>query len=454
MRRAISSIISLLLIVLVISFIVSLLTADRFSYLDIELQQAEGSAFFSSRNTAVSINSLTENNYQWLHSRIYHHDADRGFQHIDLRPLHDNNLYAVEVSLPHAGFFKNNMQLNEKRLQEIADYYAAVKMPRKEDGPGQTVKISSIRGISRHLNSELKTDYAGEAEAVEESLHLQFKAVEAITAVTNPAPLVIEPGIIPEESRQRYSEYYMRRGALSDAARNIFQAWRSYINEKEKNDETVNISIALLNSAPGDYRLGVSLSELSDLREQIIRLNRAYGSPVENIEEKLSIAVDTSNLFEAWQSGAAEEYINDRTDEPVSEKRLAELLKEELTRKVYNSDKPEVYLSIAYISYYGGNLAEKAQSGRNLPYTRAENARDLMQQLRLLKALTGDAVRFRDDFQLVAHMPVREMFPLVHRIVKPLARAWNFYFKRDGSDHDELEASLQIVHRYLNTQFR
>lgn len=46
-------------------------------------------------------------------------------------------------------------------------------------------------------------------------------------------------------------------------------------------------------------------------------------------------------------------------------------------------------------------------------------------------------------------MPARQKFPLLHMIVRPLARKLGFDEKKDGSDISEIEKSLLLVRNTL-----
>jgi hypothetical protein len=246
---------------------------------------------------------------------------------------------------------------------------------------------------------------------------------------------------------------YERTAMIADLGRNIYTA----LAEAYKKNPAHKVRILLTNSIAYPYAqtlpfqeiagqfVGLTPDELLAIKASAIARNGTIAL-IPDIEKRIEIGLDLAVIWQLWQTPKVP-FFKDASGEAL----LYEDMVLSLRRMLTITDAAGVIqnrkLKVIYASYARDN-DEKKKWGEsiNLPYQRSSTERLMKLQVQmLLDVYDFSAVGLEPETFISLEMPSRQKFPLLHTIVRPLARKLGFQEKKDGSDISEVENSLRLI---------
>ncbi len=458
MNKLVRSFVTFLTVVVIGSVVVSFFMDEHYETTEIKIPGAGAALQSRLRATqfALPLVDISGYNYHWLATRLgRQNELNRAYTAVDANFMRKLGIYSTVFDMNSVALLRVDNTLMREKVQELAHYYNSLRLPDRvqEDRP---VKVSLAE--SRLLAPVVtEYNYAANSQPARTALLSQLQAA-AILMKDNGLPykdVVLQAGYIPSDVQKNYGAYAARY-SLGQLARNIFDAQRQL--EKEMPDNRLRV---LLINSPWDInfqtanvRLGLTVQELKVVYDELVQLNASYGNPIPDYANRVGIAIDVAALHSVWLAKESPHYKDSRRL-PLTQSALTEELLKILVVRDYRGNVKNRLLKSLHASYFLDTEDGRNQLSMYLPYTRAPLARSVLNQLKLTTDLFTEAdIALGNGGTVVLSMPRRELFPIVHRLAKPLARRWGLYLKNDGADGSEQLYSLNLLRDYLNINLR
>lgn len=447
MRKAIGSLMALIISALLISTIISFFTRDSFDTLPVKASNApiKLTRRFQDTSFMVSVDYVSRYDFNWLSEKL---QLPKEITHRVL-PVPANFYVSNQLShaeYPFAGLEVTDAECNVKpeRIQVLRRYFKSLKVFNSE-GKKTPLHIASFRALPEGITLR----YTDSAARATKCLAAQLIALGEISFLQDSVSLVL-----PAYQSVRVNlAPYERAALLAQAGRNIYNA----IAEAHRKNPAHRVRVLLTNIVPYSHAQVLPFSELAGqfvglTPEELAAIkNAALGANgsivyVPDLARRIELGLDTSVIWQLWQTAKLPFY-KDASGEPL----LYEDMVLALRRSLTDTDGAGVIrnrkLKAIYAAYARDN-DEKRKWGEsiNLPYQRASTERLLKLQVQmLLDVYEFSAVGIEAETYIALEMPARQRFPLLYMIVRPLAKKLGFDEKKDGSDSAEIEGSLQLL---------
>lgn len=475
MRRLFSSFITILVIALVISTIVSFFIGEDQKTLEIDFPTVENSITPREQATwfTMSVSDTSGYNYNWLSTRLKAGDdrpeiSDRMLA-VNSNFYRSNNMPYVAIDMLYSGLFDPSMSMRFDALKKMTSYYESIHT---QNTPGlEHFKKQSAIGIVKWFShvpekyyEAMTVNYADSSDRTRLAVFNQMLASHRLmnTSELEYNDILLRPGYIPEEARQYGITAFTRDQALRQVARNLFEGWRKMQKVAPEN----KLRILVANSSypppaaqiPVDACLGMNPSDLITIINELIQQNRIYGNVIPEIENRVGIAVDAAALYSVWQATDVDLFKSENK-EPLAYSEFLNSLSDTFIEKNYNQVVQKRHIKAIVASYYQqANVNSKDRL--KLPYSRASRPDKVLNQLKLtadLYNMSTIGVQHRQGPAygfVILDMPRGELFPLVHRVIKPLANRYNLYLKKGAASPWEQQYSLDLLRSYLKSRAR
>ncbi|MCS6984700.1 MAG: hypothetical protein NZM25_06210 [Leptospiraceae bacterium] len=435
MRRFLRGFFTFLLVAVVISvFISNTIFDEDYPILELDLDRFSDTRNQALENVdfAVDLVHTTQYNYLWLTGKG---DPGYNFLPVDVNFLRKLKSNAIVLSLSHLPVFNEKQEIRQDYAEALKRYYHSVRLSdeaREDEMKSLKIALIWLRPLTGFAEKQ-------EARAVD-FLFQQMRFAHGLQKEGGSMLLTCSlalPGV---------SE---RAIVQSRFARIVFEALRRL----EKEEPAHNQRLLLVNAYEKD-NLCRSGGELIQLLRKIVDQNNISGAPIRNIGKKIGIAIDVAALFAIWQDRGLPFYKN-RQGDPLSQAQWVEEISKEFTERDFQGAIVKRHIKALLVSYYDPNRQKVGELPYHYPFSRAQDSHRALDQLRLvLKLYELSSLRSDEGGTVVLQVPLRELFPVVHRTIKPLARAWNLYLMKDGADRWEYVYSFELVRRYLSTYVR
>lgn len=424
MKRILRGAFSLLLFLIIASFLLSnIVFQERFEKLELDLGELPPAIKNQPRKLsfAVDFAHTSQYDYVFLQKKGGRSSANiHAFLPIDINLMSKLKTDFFVVNLNHLPVFLENGEIRKDYILSLKAYYDSVQIPIQEDP--KKLKLAAVRFINP------LSDISYVLGKPENFLIQQFKIANLFYQGQTTGMVILPCGEIFDSKINKDTQLYQ-------LAKQIFDSWR--LAEKESE---VKLQVLLLNS-PGFANLALcqSLKDIQILVKQIRQLNVALNQPIRGIEDRLGVALDIAALYRVWYDRSSPHY-KDKKNQPLSYTAFWEEVKKEL---IDNSNRPLVKFILA--SFY----SKDEKDGYHLPFSRSRDTRTLLEQLKFLAQVVQFAEFSPENGFLSLEIPLRELFPIVHRFAKPLAKAWGLYRKPNGADKSEFIYSQELIEKYL-----
>lgn len=447
MRKAINSLLLLVVSVLIVSTIYSFFTRDSFK--DLSIKSSTTPVKLTRRmqetNFLVSNGYLSRYDYTWLAESLKKHHEN----HHHLLPVATNFYVSNQVSwaaYPVQGLdiLDSDCNLKSERIGEVQRYFKSLQVL-NVDGKKVPLRMAAFTALPESVTLRYSDSTAKPENCLTQQLIAlgELSFLQETTSLVLPASQSVRVNLAP----------YERNQLLDRMGRNIYTA----IAQAYKKNPAHHVRILLSNKVPYDKAQVLPFSELSGqfvglTPEELIQIKNAVtnrnGSIVyiPDLANRVQVAIDTAVIWQLWQTPKIPFY-KDGSGESLLYEDLVLALRKPLTQIDGAGVIQERRLKAIYASYARDN-DEKRKFGEsiNLPYQRASSERLMKLQLQLLLDVYDfSAVGLEGETYVALEMPARQKLPLLHTVVRPLAKRLGLVEKKDGSDPGEIETSLELL---------
>ena len=446
MRRLFSRLFTLIFGILIISIVVSFFTSPSFKEFRIEIPETkEVSARAKAISMAFPVRDSSGYTLTGLTGKNELPADNNRFTPVDLNFYDKNNLTGIVFGIQSAELLDDKYGLNSDFAENLMKYLSTLVVPdQNNDGAPLPVQITHVQFLDHRDGINYAAD---EIEAIR-ALTSQFTVAAMIDKQKKNrcVTAVVSLGAVDAEMR-RIQGAFAESYALSRTVRHTYEALKSVSAQFSE----ASFCIAFINSATDQNFSGIAGLDPANLkiaRDQLLAANAAWGNPVRDLAARTSVVIDVSALYSALQDSLSP--LKDLNLKPYSIESIMPSLRNSFTTVDYTGKIQNRILSSVFISYYQSGSENRTQSGY-LPFTRAENARDAMQQLNFIAELVEiSALGTADDRSaLVFNIPRREIFPVLHHLARPLAEKLGLLRKKDGAARSEQSYSIDLVRGYL-----
>ncbi|MBL8033583.1 MAG: hypothetical protein JNJ69_07785 [Leptospiraceae bacterium] len=452
MRKALGSLLALVVSALIISTIISFFTRDSFESLPVKGASAPVKLTRRMQETMFSVSTeyVSRYDYNWLTEKLHvlRDPAGRRLLPVPVNFYLSNNLSFAEYPLAAMDVIDSDCNVRSEKIVTTRRYLKSLQVANSE-GKKTGLHVASYRALGENVTLH----YTDASPRAAKCLAAQVMALGEISFLQDSASLVL-----PAFQALRVNLAPYERAELIDrAGRNIYTA----IAEAYKKNPAHKVRVLITNTVPymqaqslpfaelaGQF-VGLTAEELTAMKNAALASNGAAGV-VPDLGKRIEIGIDTAVIWQLWQT-AKIPYYKDASGEPM----LYEDMILALRRSLTDSDAAGVLqnrkLKAIYASYARDN-DEKKKWGEsiNLPYQRASAERLMKLQVQMLLDIYDfSAVGLEGETFIALEMPARQKFPVLHMTVRPLARKLGFEEKKDGSDISEIEKSLLLVRSTL-----
>ncbi|MBS0617044.1 MAG: hypothetical protein JSR44_02590 [Spirochaetes bacterium] len=452
MRKAIGSLITLVVSALILSTIVSFFTRDTFQNLPVKASLENVKLTRRMQETAFSVSGeyVSRYDYNWLSEKlnVLKNTRGKGVLPLPVNFYSSNNL--IQAEYPFAGLDVVDAECNvrSEKIGAIRRYFKSLQVANAE-GKKVALRVASFRALPETITLR----YSDAAPKVDKCLAAELAVLGEISFLQDSVSLVM-----PAYKSTRVNLSAAERAELiSRVGRNIYTA----LAEGYKKNPTQKVRVLLTNTIPFAYAqtlpfhelvgqfVGLTPEELTAIKNAALAANGG-ATYIPDLADRIALGIDTSVIWQLWQS-ARVPYYKDNVGEPLLYEDMLLALRKAVTETDATGTIAARKLKAIYAAYARDN-DEKKKWGEsiNLPYQRSSVERLMKLQLQmLLDVYDFSAVGVESDTYIAFEMPSRQRFPLLHTIVRPLARKLGFEEKKDGSDLGELENSLSLVRAML-----
>ena len=450
MRKAFSSLITMIVTLLFISAIVSFFMRDSFETLSFKTTPPGNkvSRRVSETQFLVSTDISSRYNFSWIGQmgeRLKRESANLS------QPIHvpfyiQNQLNHAEVSLASLGLIDDNCDVRENKLKHVRDYLRSFSI-KGLDQQKQELRVVNFRALPE--NESLH--YSQATDRVQKCLSAQIRVSTELSFSQENATLIF-PSL---HLIKPLTAEFERDNAIYNFSRSLNIA----LGDAHRKNPAGALRIVVSNHIPYSFAQAASISdtasqfailsadEVKKLRNAILQQNGIFVR-LPDLEKRVLIGLDTSTLWQIWQTPKVKYY-----KDAVGESVVYEDFIESIRKVVVETDgQNSRRLLKVILAGYSRDSDERKKYGEsmNLPYQRASSERLMRLQIDFFLSLYEISnVGLEPGAYVSLEMPAREKFPLLHKIIKPLAKKFNLYDKLDGSDAGEVEDSLGILRRAL-----
>jgi hypothetical protein len=448
MRKAFGSVVALVISALIISTIISFFTRDTFEDLSLKSSSAPVKLTRRMQETtfAVSTEYVSRYDYNWLSEKMHILKGPKAGRILPV-PVNfyvSNGLNHAEYPVEGLSILDGDCNILEEKIAPTRQYLKSLNVFSGE-GKKQPFHVSSYRAVPEGVTLR----YSDATPRAAKCLGAQLMALGEISFLQDSVSLVL-----PAYHAFRVNlQPYERTAMIADLGRNIYTA----LAEAYKKNPAHKVRILLTNSIAYPYAqtlpfqeiagqfVGLTPDELLAIKASAIARNGTIAL-IPDIEKRIEIGLDLAVIWQLWQTPKVP-FFKDASGEAL----LYEDMVLSLRRMLTITDAAGVIqnrkLKVIYASYARDN-DEKKKWGEsiNLPYQRSSTERLMKLQVQmLLDVYDFSAVGLEPETFIALEMPSRQKFPLLHTIVRPLARKLGFQEKKDGSDISEVENSLRLI---------
>lgn len=447
MRKAIGSVVALVVSALIISTIVSFFMRDTFEDLPVKSSSTPVKLTRRMQETTFSVSAeyISRYDYNWLAEKLQVFKKHSGNRILPV-PVNfylANALTHAEYPLTGLDIVDTDCNVRSEKIAATRQYFKSLAVANSEGKKGP-LRLVSFRALPEAVTLRY-TDLQRGGKC----LGAQVIALGEISFLQDSASIVL-PAF---QSLRVNLAPYERAALIADAGRNLYTA----LADAYRKNPAHAVRVILTNTVPygpaqtlpfselaGQF-VGLTPDELQAIKSAAVVLN---GSTVfiPDLAKRIEFGVDTSVVWQLWQTPKIP-FFKDASGEPL----MYEDLLLSLRRTLAETDAAGViqnrHLKALYASYARDN-DEKKKWGEsiNLPYQRSSVERLMKLQVQMLLDIYDfSAIGLESDTYIALEMPARQKFPLLHMAVRPLARKIGFEEKKDGSDISEIENSLLLV---------
>jgi len=395
---------------------------------------------------SVPVESVSRYDYTWLTDKMQvlkKHMGSRVLP-VPLNFYQSNTLQHAEFPVSGLDMLDADCNLRNDKIPPTRQYFKSLQIHAPESKKA-TLHLVSYRAIPESVTLR----YTDQAARAQKCLAAQLIALGEITFLQDAASLVLPA----YESIRVNLAPYERTQLLAQAGRNIYAGLAAAYLKNPAHKVRVLLSNSVPHSAAqvlpfnelaGKF-VGLDPEELMQVKNAAIAQNGSIAY-IPDLNKRIEIAIDTAVVWQLWQT-AKIPFFKDASGEPLIYEDLLLSIRKSLTTTDTAGVIQERKLKALYASYARDN-DEKKKWGEsiNLPYQRSSVERLMKLQIQMLIDLYDfSAVGLETDTYVALEMPARQKFPLLHVIVRPLARKIGLEEKRDGADTQELEGSLTLL---------
>jgi len=442
MRKALGSLVALVISAFLISTIVSFFMRDTFEDLPVKSSNAPVKLTRRMQDTTFTVSSeyVSRYDYNWLTEKLQIL-KDVGGRRILPVPVNfylANNLTHAEYPFAGLDMLDVDCNLRGEKIAPTRQYFKALQVNSNENKK-VGLHLASFRAIPEGISLRYNDNAGGAVKCLAQQLMALGDLQESVSLVL-PASQSLRVNLSAGE----------RAAHLSQLGRNIQAA----LTEAYRKNPAHKVRVILTNLIPyaqaqvlpfselaGQF-VGLTPDELNAIKAAALGAN----SGVPDLGQRIDIGLDTAVIWQLWQT-AKVPYYKDGSGEPVLYEDLLLSLRRALTEGESAGAIQNRKLKAIYASYARDN-DEKRKWGEsiNLPYQRSSVERLMKLQVQmLLDIYEFSAVGLENETYIALEMPSRQKFPLLHMTVRPLARKLGLEEKKDGSDTGEIENSLLLM---------
>lgn len=448
MRKALGSLVALVVSALIISTIISFFTRDTFEDLPVKSSSTPVKLTRRMQETTFSVSAeyISRYDYNWLAEKlqVFRQHTGNRILPVPVNFYLSNSLMHAEYPLAGLDIVDSECNVRSEKIPATRQYFKSLTVANSE-GKKAPLHLVSFRAIPEAVTLRY-TDPARGGKC----LSAQLIALGEISFLQDSASIVL-PAF---QSLRVNLAPYERAALMADAGRNVYAA----LAEAHKKNPAHAVRVILSNTVPyapaqtlpfselaGQF-VGLSPDELQIIKNTALALNGSAGVFIPDLTKRIEFGVDTSVIWQLWQTPKVP-FFKDASGESL----MYEDLLLSLRRSFAETDAAGViqnrHLKAIYASYARDN-DEKKKWGEsiNLPYQRSSVERLMKLQVQMLLDIYDfSAIGLESDTYIALEMPARQKFPLLHMAVRPLARKIGFEEKKDGSDISEIENSLLLM---------
>lgn len=451
MRKALGSLIALVVSALIISTIISFFTRDTFDNLPVKSSTAPVKLTRRMQETSfmVSTEYVSRYDFNWLAEKLQlPREATHRILPVPANFYVSNNLAHAEYPVTGLQVIDSECNVRADRITALRRYFKSLQVLTGEGKKAQ-LHIASFKA----LPEAVALRYSDNTARPVRCLAAQLVALGEISFLQDSVSLVL-----PSLQSVRVNLAPAERAALLDrAGKNLYAAFA----EAHRKNPAHRVRVLLTNSVPyaqaqvlpfselAGQTVGLTPDELTVIRNAAIAANGSVVL-VPDLAKRIELGLDTAVSWQLWQTPKIPFY-KDASGEAL----LYEDFILALRRSLTDTDGAGVIqnrrLKAIYASYARDN-DEKRKYGEsiNLPFQRSGTERLMKLQVQmLLDVYDFSAVGLEGETYIALEMPARQKFPLIHTIVRPLAKKLGFEEKKDGSDTGEIEDSLLLLRTAL-----
>lgn len=444
MRKALGSLLALLVSALLISTIISFFMRETFETLPVKLSNAPVKLTRRVQDTAfmVSTEYISRYDFNWLADKLQlPKDITHRILPVPVNFYVANQIAHAEYPLQGLGLIDNECNTRLERVPALRRYFKSLYVTSSE-GKKSPLHIAALRALPETTTLR----YTDSSVRAAKCLAAQLVALGELSFLQESVSLVL-PAF---QSVRVNLAAYERAALLAQVGRNIYTA----AAEAYKKNPAHRVRILLTNLVPYAQAQVLPFSELAGqfvglVPEELLAIKNAAlamnGSIVyiPDLAKRIELGLDTAVIWQLWQTAKVPFY-KDQSGEPLLYEDLVLALRRVLLEGEGLQNRR---LKVLYASYARDN-DEKRKWGEsiNLPYQRASTERLQKLQIQMLLDIYDfSAVGLEPETYIALEMPARQRFPLLHMTVRPLAKKLGFEEKKDGSDSSEIEGSLRLL---------
>ncbi|MBV6492710.1 MAG: hypothetical protein LDLANPLL_00707 [Turneriella sp.] len=445
MRKALGSLLVLILGALAIFIVVSFFTRESFKNLSIQSPSAPIKYTRRMQETIFSVSAgyVSRYDYNMLVQKlgIFKEGSGQRILPVPINFYVGNHLTNAEYPLQGLDLFDPGCNVRLDKVKVVERYFKSLQVlgfENKKVG----LRILSMRAIPE--SSAVR--YSDSTPEAVKCLVAQMNTLAEIFSTKETINFVL-PAFKSTKVNLSLNE---RTKLLTEIGKNLGTA----LAEAHKKNPNSKVRILLSNTIPVSFAQALPFHELVNqfvglTPEELARIKSAALQNADNVpdvKESIEFALDTSVIWQLWQTEKID-FFKDSSGEPLLYEDLVLSLRKSLSESDNAGVLQKRYLKAIYASYARDN-DEKKKWGEsiNLVYQRASVERLMKLQLQLfLDLFDFSAVGLENNSYVALEMPPREKFPLLFTLVRPLAHRWSLGEKKDGSDVGEIEDSLELL---------
>lgn len=386
MRKALNSLLALIVSALIISTIISFFMRDSFETLPVKSASTPVKLTRRMQETTFTVSSeyVSRYDYNWLADKLHilRDHAGRRMLPVPVNFYLSNGLTFAEYPLAAMDVLDNDCNPRADKIASTRRYLKSLQVVNNE-GKKVGLHLASFRAIPEAVTLH----YTDTSARAAKCLGAQLVALGEISFLQDSASLVL-----PAFQALRVNlAPYEREQLIGQAGRNIYAA----IAEAYKRNPAHKVRVLITNTVPyaqaqslpfaelaGQF-VGLSPDELNAIKNAALAANGTIAA-VPDLQKRIEIGLDTSVVWQLWQT-AKIPYFKDASGEPL----LYEDMILALRRSLTDSDAAGVLqnrkLKAIYASYTRDN-DEKRKWGEsiNLPYQRSSTERLMKLQVQML----------------------------------------------------------------------